>query len=579
MTITHRKRQPQPPEEIQTVTEPGLQIECDSCRRDLTHSVRIKCADPICEPGDGVDICPSCFCSGREFSRHKRDHAYRVVELHSDPILTEDWGADEELLLLEGVSLQGLGNWQAIAEHIGTRTRDEIEDHYKSVYINSPNWPLPRMDLRFEVDASEFQERKRRRISNMNTAPAPTPKVAPTSAPAVHEIATFLPGRLEFEHELDNEAEDLVKDLEFGIVTQYGGDSIPFDDTAPPPPPNEKSDSAIPSSDSVFDSINRSQNVINGGINGHTALVNGTTSHQKSEPTIDKSADDDEDAEAEENMMPPPIETDDSIAFKLTLLDVYASRVEKRHENKAIMLERGLLEYKKMQAADKKRPKEEKDIVHRLRPFAKLQSAADYEVFCADIVYEATLRKRIQELQMYRRLGLRSAGDIEKYDADLAKRAHARATVARDWYTSERIQRNGSARQSSVTDPRGSEGPEPTPKPGGQTNAAPLNLANSPMLHLLRPDEQALCSSLRILPKPYLVIKETLVREYARRGGKLRRREARDLVKIDVNKTSRVWDFLVQTGFLKIAPDLTANANAQANVNSNNATNVGQPSG
>jgi hypothetical protein len=34
------------------------------------------------------------------------------------------------------------------------------------------------------------------------------------------------------------------------------------------------------------------------------------------------------------------------------------------------------------------------------------------------------LRKRIQELQTYRRLGLRSAGDIEKYDADLAKKVH-----------------------------------------------------------------------------------------------------------------------------------------------------------
>src|SRR6266404_3951768 len=85
--------------------------------------------------------------------------------------------------------------------------------------------------------------------------------------------------------------------------------------------------------------------------------------------------------------------------------------------------------------------------------------------------------------------------------------------------------------------------------------AAPLNLANSPSLHLLTPAEQTLCSSLRILPKPYLVIKETLVREYARRGGKLRRREARDLVKIDVNKTSRVWDFLVQTGYLRIGLD------------------------
>jgi transcriptional adapter 2-alpha len=53
------------------------------------------------------------------------------------------------------------------------------------------------------------------------------------------------------------------------------------------------------------------------------------------------------------------------------------------------------------------------------------------------------------------------------------------------------------------------------------------------------------------MPRPYLVIKETLVREYARRGGKLRRREARDLIKIDVNKTSRVWDYLHEAGLLK----------------------------
>ena len=50
---------------------------------------------------------------------------------------------DRELLLLEGISLQGLGNWQAIAEHVGTRTKEEVEQHYKSVYIDSQEWPLP----------------------------------------------------------------------------------------------------------------------------------------------------------------------------------------------------------------------------------------------------------------------------------------------------------------------------------------------------------------------------------------------------------------------------------------------------
>ena len=111
MTVTHRKRQHQPDEiagaldksttrsppppipcnfsrlvtyvnELSApsaVNEPGFQIECDGCYTDLTHSIRIKCADPICEPGDGVDICPTCFCGGKEFKKHKRGHAYRVV--------------------------------------------------------------------------------------------------------------------------------------------------------------------------------------------------------------------------------------------------------------------------------------------------------------------------------------------------------------------------------------------------------------------------------------------------------------------------------------------------------------------
>ena len=103
MTVSHRKREHQP-DEIQSerpfmpllfrsvslcfsrgslrnlaVNEPGLQIQCDSCMCDLTHSVRIKCADPACEQGDGVDICPACLCAGKEFARHKRGHAYRVI--------------------------------------------------------------------------------------------------------------------------------------------------------------------------------------------------------------------------------------------------------------------------------------------------------------------------------------------------------------------------------------------------------------------------------------------------------------------------------------------------------------------
>ncbi|KAI0301046.1 hypothetical protein B0F90DRAFT_1629084 [Multifurca ochricompacta] len=582
MTVTNRKR-PYHAEEVSTINEPGVQTECDGCLTDLTHSIRIKCVDPVCIVGDGVDLCPNCFCSGKEFGRHKRGHPYRVEELHSYPIFTEDWGADEELLLIEGIAQQGLGNWQAIAEHVGTRTKEEVEEHYNSVYIDSPNWPRPHVDLSFDIDPTEFQERKRRRISNMTVAP-PLQKVAPTSAPGVHEVATFLPGRLEFEHEIDNEAEDLIRNLEFGLCMEWGGDSIPEDeddhDYKTRMRWKEEQREKDHDQDMVFatpiglvnGTIHSNGNGV--AVNGLNGTANGFVKKDKEVKEKDTPAPDDNgdgiEEESEENMPPIPFETQVSLEFKLTLIEMYMQRIAKRREAKALMFDRGFWNIRRyLQAAEKKRPKEEKDIVHRLRPFARLQTAEDYEVFCTDILYEAMLRKRIAELQQYRKLGLTTAADIKKWEDDLYKRTQAKANMSRDHSSSERLQqlRAASARQtlggpdasrrnSGVDlDRNKSVDQASATGPSGRRPPAPLNLANSPSLHLLTPAEQTLCSTLRILPKPYLVIKETLVREYARRGGKLRRREARDLVKIDVNKTSRVWDFLVQAGYLRIGVD------------------------
>lgn len=51
-----------------------------------------------------------------------------------------------ELLLIEGLILNGLGNWAAAAEHTGTRTPEEAQQHYHDVYEESPAWPLPVCD-------------------------------------------------------------------------------------------------------------------------------------------------------------------------------------------------------------------------------------------------------------------------------------------------------------------------------------------------------------------------------------------------------------------------------------------------
>ena len=42
-----------------------------------------------------------------------------------------------------GVVSQGVGNWRKISEHVGTRTKEEVEKHYNEVYVNSLDWSLP----------------------------------------------------------------------------------------------------------------------------------------------------------------------------------------------------------------------------------------------------------------------------------------------------------------------------------------------------------------------------------------------------------------------------------------------------
>lgn len=231
-----------------------------------------------------------------------------------------------------------------------------------------------RMDRTFDVDPSEFQERKRRRISALAAEPIPPPKTAPVSLPGIHEVATFLPGRLEFEHELDNEAEDLVKDLEFGVCLLHGGDSIPEDENDldvkarvkweeekrnPPAPPSLPAPPPRPpvAGKAVALPVNGF-----GAVNGHVigrshsqprgqSRNDTTPSHTQDDKDAlmangSGSQNEDDDA-VEEVTYPPPIETQNSLDFKLTMIEMYSQRVETRDEAKAFMFDRGLLEYKK----------------------------------------------------------------------------------------------------------------------------------------------------------------------------------------------------------------------------------------
>jgi transcriptional adapter 2-alpha len=472
------------------------------CRADGESQVRIRCANPAC---NDYDLCVPCFSNG-SFSRDHdpSTHAFSVIEQHSIPIYTADWGADEELLLLEGAEVYGLGSWADIADHIGGyRNKEEVRDHYIDTYVNSSKFPLPEradpkdVSLLEENPREVFQARKKRRIEDRKeatkNAPPAAPKQKPTaSVPACHEVQGYMPGRLEFETEYANEAEEAVQHMQFD----------PGD-----------------------------------GINPRTGEL---------EPEME---------------------------LKMTVMDIYNSKLTIRAERKKIIFEHYLLEYRKNAALDKKRTKEERDLLNKGKPFARMMNHKDFQDVSSGLEYEHNLRQAIIQLQDWRTMAIGDLKSGEKYESEKQTRAQRPAPTGQfDRLAGVRpskpvppvetpsattaltapelperlrsiqipngavIHPKGSLSNGTTTLPLGNPNPavkfSPAPLPG----VAPLKFTpeNGTDLHILTEEERDLCSLLRMTPKAYLVIKDALFKEAYKTGGSVKRKVAREVCRVRI---------------------------------------------
>ncbi|CAL9731001.1 transcriptional adapter 2 [Monosporozyma unispora] len=449
-------------------------FHCDVCSSDCTNRVRITCA--ICPE---YDLCVPCFAQGSYNGNHRPYHDYRIIETNSYPILTEDWGADEELLLIKGAQTLGLGNWQDIADHIGSRDKDEVKEHYIKYYIDSQYYPIPDITKTIDVPPENFLEERRQRIEAFRERPLEPPRKPMASVPSCHEIQGFMPGRLEFETEFENEAEGPVKDMVFDP------DDQPLD-----------------------------------------------------------------------------------IELKLTILDIYNSRLTTRAEKKRLLFENGLMEYRKLQVIDKRRNKETKDLFNRIKTYAKLMTAKDFEDFQKDTLDELNYRSRIQVLQEWRLNGITTKEDGLKYERDKQIKIDALEKIGNpslhlplsngvaSRHRSNASISNGNKMGSSTahripTDhSHGGHGHSMNDPHGRKRSTSINDIQHSSDYRLLSASEQQLCVQLKIFPKPYLAIKEVMFRELLRSGGKMQRSECLDLLNIDPLKASKVYDFFLQQSWM-----------------------------
>ncbi|KAF2750052.1 SWIRM-domain-containing protein [Sporormia fimetaria CBS 119925] len=123
--------------------EPAKVVHCNTCGVDCT-SVYYRYEKTVDQPPKGSslrDICPRCFFE-KHFPTNWSSKDFVKISASDDPsagMPEEKWTDEETLLLLEGLERFD-DDWNSVADHVGTKTREqcvmkflqlEIEDKYE----------------------------------------------------------------------------------------------------------------------------------------------------------------------------------------------------------------------------------------------------------------------------------------------------------------------------------------------------------------------------------------------------------------------------------------------------------------
>ena len=104
---------------------------------------------------------------------------------------------------------------------------------------------------------------------------------------------------------------------------------------------------------------------------------------------------------------------------------IYNKKLDERNKRKRFTIDRGLVDFKKQQQQERKRTKEERDLVARLRIFARFQTiktAEEREALVDGLIKARKLRSQIALYQHYRRMGVRTLEQGRAYEVERKKR-------------------------------------------------------------------------------------------------------------------------------------------------------------
>lgn len=251
----------------------------------------------------------------------------------------------------------------------------------------------------------------------------------------------------------------------------------------------------------------------------------------------DEEIDDEEDLELER-------------ALKTSVVEVYNHKLRQRFRRKRIVQEHGLINFHRHLAA---RYRYDSTLTHRvcerLSVFAQVLKFRQYYSLFEGLHGHVELRQRIQQLQRYRHLGIRTVASAKIYGQLQTRREKQMKQwkqFAANLHVAFPLQQQ---QQQLVAAGNGAGGnvllAPATHFPQQRRSAPPLDIVGLPGYDKLNEGERQLCSVSRLVPESYLEFRNILITECRNRKG-IRLAQARTLIKIDVNKTRKIFDFLLE---------------------------------
>nr|XP_015879292.1 transcriptional adapter ADA2b isoform X1 [Ziziphus jujuba var. spinosa] len=542
---------------------------CNYCNKDITGKIRIKCC--VCPD---FDLCIECFSVGAEVTPHKNNHPYRVMDNLSFPLICPDWNADDEILLLEGIEMYGLGNWTEVAEHVGTKTKEQCIEHYTTVYKNSPLFPLPDLSHVVGKNRKELlamakghsEDRKDWKIGAyafailiifnhtlyVNVTHDIMITVTKNGFPTLGELnlkeeSPFSPSRIKVEDQhkggpSSRLLSSLNTDAEPGVRSGGTKSAAKAANKKPSKMAQVKDGPSIVKVEDAQADRGFKGKKPNMGNDGPLVELSGyNPKRQEFDPEYDNDA---EQLLAE--MEFKDADTDEERELKLRVLRIYSKRLDERKRRKDFILERNLLHPNPF---EKDLSPEERAICRRYDVFMRFHSKEEHQELLETIISEHRTLKRIQELKEAQAAGCRTSAEADRY------LEHKRKREAEE--SARRAKENAQVGPSSQGVPNmfmasESIGKDSNSRPAGHAASSSVNDMDIMGLNgadLLSEAEKRLCSEVRLQPTVYLKMQEVMTIEFCS-GNVSKKSDAYNLFKIEPSKIDRVYDMLVKKGIV-----------------------------